>query len=156
LGVKIRPSLPLFSPNFYPRNALSIASCEHHSFEPSGQNVAFVTLIAQRTLLGGRYAGDTLAGAWRKQVMWGHQLPLPFPFPLALPFLPPLPSPAPSFQPSSRLFLPFSSLPVPSRPLHSLPLPLYAVSRPLTAAKGSGSALAPPAGPGGARWPNDI
>jgi len=99
-----------FPPILYPRNALSVVRCEHHSFEPCGRIVAF---NSSRSLLGGRYTGDILAGAWCKQVVGeGHQLrPSPFPFPSSLPFLPSLL--LPQFSPFSP---PLPSLSFPSPP----------------------------------------
>ena len=119
-------------------------------------------LIAQRTLLGGRYTDRGVSqtshvgeGAPAPPL---QSPPLPFPFPSSLPFLP-LPSTVqPALFPiSPLLYLPFPpfplrplpSLPSPSRPLHSLPLPLEVGL--LIAANGSGSALAPSAGPGRAK-----
>jgi len=102
-------------------------------------------LIAQRTLLGGRYTGRNVSQTsrgWR-----GHQLPLSTPS-LSLPFNPSFPPSSPSTVHPPLLFpsLPSSSLPFlpspPPRPLHSLPLPLEVGL--LIAAIGSGSALAPP------------
>ena len=57
LGVKIRPSLPLFSPNFfYPGNALSMGSSEHYSKSVTMPVDRLWHVIAQRTLLGSCYA----------------------------------------------------------------------------------------------------
>jgi len=81
---------PIFPQFFYPRNALSMARSEHHSFEPCGQIVAF----------------DSSKDASRRPLYWqgriankswgmGHQSPLPTPS-LSLPFIPSFPPFPPS------------------------------------------------------------
>ena len=136
------PILPQF---FYPRNALSMARSEHHSFKPCGQIVAFDSWNdASRWPLycHGRGANKSCGG---------HQLPIPTPslstFASSLLFFPP---PAPSFPLSPFLFsilpfLPSPSCTLPHRPLHSLPLPLEVDL--LIADKGYGSTSPPQRSP---------
>jgi len=53
-------SISNFSPIFHPRDALSMAKFEHHSFEPCGQIVAFdSSKYAYRRPLYWRYAANS-------------------------------------------------------------------------------------------------
>ena len=141
---------PIF-PHFYPRNALSMARSEHHSFEPCGQIVAFDSWkdASWRPLYWQGVSQTSHVGE-------GAPAPLPLPTP-SLPFIPFFPPSPPSTVhpppfPSPLLFSPLPSLS--SRPLHSIPFPLELGL--IIAANGSGSTLAPPAGPGRALPPNNI
>ena len=116
------PTIP--SPIF-PQFLTPIMHCQWQGLSTVSKHVDRLwRLIAQRTLLGGRYTGRGVS----QQVVGGGgtsspSQPLPFPFPSSLPFLPPLspPSNQPSFH--SLPSFPFPSFPSLPSPVPSVPFP---------------------------------